>query len=430
VTVTFPGDAMAKDLAKFGETLQASTWWRTVTTGYCEGAGGSCIGDATNAKSVVYKTAPATSYADTETPGASSSLRDWLTKAIASGDLPSPEPGPVSKTIYVLYFPMSTSIVLDNLQSCTQFDGYHGAVSVGSQQVHYAVVSECSGPLAGNTPPITTLQNTTITASHEIVESTTDPSTANTAYYLDFSDANLGWMDIEGGGEVADLCIDPFLLDQDETTEGDYTVQRIWSNAHAAAGLDPCNPTPSGEAYFNAWPESSYFVMEVGSSLTFEVNAFSTGTRADWTLTTADWSTNAMTPGYLDFAIAGSTASGGYPSIQVNNGSAVTVTMTLKKDPGGLSNGRADGSIVTYAGPGQNPTAAHFWPFVVLTPDGAVDAGYDSALTGRTGRTDEPPARNDRAHHTFRGRPSRTTPRAIVSWLAPLSSPSFSSASL
>src|SRR5580692_11917696 len=44
VTVTFPGDPLAAELTSFGKTLEASSWWSTVTDGYCQGAGGPCIG--------------------------------------------------------------------------------------------------------------------------------------------------------------------------------------------------------------------------------------------------------------------------------------------------------------------------------------------------------------------------------------------------
>jgi hypothetical protein len=415
VTVTFPGDTMAEELTSFAETLGASNWWSKVTAGYCEGAGGTCIAHVRAAKSVVYPSAPAKSYTDSETPGSPSTLQEWLRNAIASGNLPSPEGGSVSNTIYLMYFPASTTITLDDLPSCQLggFDGYHSSTTIGSQQVPYAVVPECpGGAAAGNTPPITTLQNTTVTASHEILEATTDPdpnasNTSAIGYYLDFTNANLGWIDIQGGGELADLCIDPFLLDQDETPEGSFTVQRIWSNAQAAAGLDPCNPIPSGEVYFNASPASSYFVMDVGSSVTFEVNAFSMGSRGDWTLGPQDWSITASNssaaPGYLDFTIAGASDAGGSPSVQVNNGSSVNVTMTLLKDPGNLSTGEADGSIVSvsFSATTQQPTAAHFWPFVVLTPSDASNEGLDAALS--SGRADDHPTRT---HHAFRRRPA------------------------
>jgi hypothetical protein len=404
VTVTFPGDSMESQLQSFGESLQSSAWWSTVTATYCEGSGGKCIGQGT-AKSVVFGSAPAASYTDSE-GGGPSSLRQWLASSISSGALPTPETGsafegnaPVSSSIYVLYFPATTTVMLDDLTSCLDFDGYHGSVVVGSQEVPYAVVTECSGPNAGNMPPITTLQNTTITASHEIIESTTDPSSQNIAYYLAFTDANLAWTDVQGGGEVADLCIDPFLLDQDETAEGAYTVQRIWSNAHAAAGLDPCNPIPSQEVYFNAAPEQSYYVLDVGSSVTIPVTAFSSGKRSNWTMTAQDWSDLASpnAPSYLGISIQGGMAAGEGESISVNNGQVVNVTVTLEKDPSSLPSTRADGSIITFSGSPSSPTAAHFWPFVVWTPAGAADAGYDASTSEKLG-----PPRSLRQTHVHR----------------------------
>jgi hypothetical protein len=403
VTVTFPGDPMTSELQSFGETVEASSWWSTVTHGYCQGPEGACIGQGSAPQNVVFGTAPASSYSDSQT-GGSSTLQQWISDGLSSGALPSPESGSVSNTLYVLYFPATTTIELNDLKSCVDFDGYHSAFTVGSQVVPYAVVPECSGPMAGNTPPITTLQNTTITASHEILEATTDPvepSQGGLAWYLSLIDVeNRGWTDIQGGGELADLCIDPFLLDQDETAEGSFTVQRIWSNTHAAQGLDPCNPIPTTEVYFNAAPNQSYFVLDVGSSITFDVNAFSTGKRSDWTLTVQDWSDLASTssPTYLDFTVAGAVDHGMGPEIQVNNGTTVSVTMTLKMDPGSLPTNEADGSIITFSGSSSSPTAAHFWPFVVLSPADALDAGLDATLT--TGSAEEPrrPLRRIKRH--------------------------------
>src|SRR5580658_7396198 len=83
VTVTFPGDPLAAELTAFGQTLEASHWWSTVTKGYCQGAGGPCIGDDTAAKSIAYKEAPLSSYTDTEAgESGPSSLQAWLASAI------------------------------------------------------------------------------------------------------------------------------------------------------------------------------------------------------------------------------------------------------------------------------------------------------------------------------------------------------------
>ena len=247
------------------------------------------------------------------------------------------------------------------------------------QQVPYAIISECPGAGMG-IPAITTLQGTTITASHEIIEAATDPSDITTGYYLNLDDpGTYGWNDIEGG-EVADMCVDVFGFDQDEWAEGDFTVQRIWSNAQAAAGGDPCAPLTTKYVYFNAAPTESYYVMDVGSSITIDIDAFSVAPRENWTLTVQDWSDYPKNP-YLRFSIVGGTVDENLGDIiSVNNGSKVQVKMTLVSDPGNNPNGEADGAILSFTGKFSGAPAS-YWPFIVVTPSDAEEAGIDASLT-------------------------------------------------
>jgi hypothetical protein len=388
ITVTFPGDPLATQLAAFGKSVASSSYWHTETASYCETPGAACVGDGPAGTAVALTTPPATSYTDSVS-GGPSSLQTWLTTAITSGVLPMPDKNPVTNTIYALYFPSSTTITLDGTASCadTGFDGYHNSMAMGSQQIVYAVINECS-PIPAPFPSIVTpslLQATTMTASHEIVESATDPDADPSApygYFLDTTNpSNRGWLDV-AGGEIADLCLDLFNMNQDQTTDGTFTVQRIWSNTQAGSGVDPCNPIPSGETYFNAAPRQSVVVVGVGAQATFAVDAFSTAPAASWTLTAQDW-TNAPAT-YLTFSIAGSTQTRNGPQIAVKSGSTVEVTVTLALDPSPLATSEADGVIVSLSGDPSNPTAAHYWPFVVMTPADAMDAGVP--LTGKSGR--------------------------------------------
>jgi hypothetical protein len=383
VTVTFPGDSLTTDLVAFGNTVEESLWWTTVTSKYCE-KGSSCIVAGAAATSVVYPSAPASSYTDSSMGGAST-LKTWLANAISSGDLPAPadeDAGAkaMSNTLYLLYFPDSTSITLDGSSGCNNAEGYHAAMIYKGIQVPYAVISECPGK-GMETPPITTLQGTTLTASHEIVEAATDPSDLNsdTAYYLNLNDPDTyGWDDIEGG-ELADLCVDVFNFGQDEWNEGGFTVQRIWSNEQAAAGLDPCAPITTEFVYFNAAPVQSFFVMDVGSTITFEVDAFSVGPRSDWRVTAQDWSNYTTNP-YLSFSIAGGKLDENIGPVVdgINNGSKIQVSMTLEQDPSCIN--EADGVILSFLDE-MTAAPAHYWAFSVMTPQGASAFGLDASLS-------------------------------------------------
>ncbi len=390
VTVTFPGDPMAAELESFDQSTASSSWWDTVRAGYCATGGAPCVGDGPAGTSVELTTPPAAEYTDS-VQGGPSSLRGWLSSAIAAGVLPPPGSGPTPNTIYALYFPASTTVDLDGVTSCADegFDGYHDWIVVGTQTVAYAVIMECDPlpPPFPGAPTTTLLANTTITASHEIFETASDPvppgPSSSGGFLLDNDVDNWGWIDVTGGGEAADMCVDFFGLNQDQTADGVFTAQRIWSNGQANSRVDPCNPSIAGGAYFNAAPEgTAFFVVAVGETATFEVDAFSYAMAGSWTLTAQDW-TISTTP-YLSFAFSGAASTAtSPPQLTVQNGSKVQVTATLLRDPAPLETGEADGAILSFAGDPNRPTAAHFWPIAVMSPGAAQAAGVSTGLARR-----------------------------------------------
>jgi hypothetical protein len=380
VSVTFPGDSMASELNQFGASITSTCYWDAIRAGYCSGTSAStCIGDGPAGTAVALTSPPAASYTDSD-QGGPSSLQTFLSGLISAKTLPEPD----DNTIYALYFPVSTSISLDGAKSCHVFDGYHNSMTVGSVNVAYAVIPEC--PAEAGSLPATTLENTTITGSHEFVEAASD---TNSGFYLNLQDeATWAWNDIQGG-EIGDLCVDPFGLGLDEVTEGGFTVQRIWSVDNAAAGRNPCVPIPAGEVYFNTYTANSVLVMDVGASVTINLTAFADGTMPAWTVLPEDW-TESQTQ-YLSFSIAGGTNTDAGPEIQMSSGDTVQLTVTLLADPSnendGVVVGEADGVIVSANGNEQTATAAHWWPFAVVTTAAAADAGVTMMKqTGQHGR--------------------------------------------
>jgi hypothetical protein len=384
VTVTFPDDPLAPKLEAFAKELQTSAYWTTVTAPYCDGDGGPCIGPGSAPVAITYPSPAASLYVDIPEEGVDAdsgvALQPWLLDAIEAGVLPAPAPGidagledgVLSDTVYLLYFPPETTIESGSSTSCTDFVGYHYVAQYGDTWLVYAVLPECPP-----SPPNVAI-DVTVAASHEIVEAVTDPMLDGSGgYCLSPSPGNIGWIDATDVGEAADLC----EFDIPNTWSfGSYSVQRIWSNANASLGHDPCAPVPTDDAYFNASPETSYFVMDVGSSVTFDVDAFSTTPRDDWTLAVYDWTNwrEASSP-YLSFSIVGGkTDSDGVAAIQVNNGSRVKVNMTLLQDPPLSTYPAAYAGIVSYTGPASKPTELHPWMIGVTTPEyavGGTDAG-------------------------------------------------------
>jgi hypothetical protein len=380
VTVTFSGDTSPpSQLASFGSSLASSCYWDTIRAGYCIGS--SCVGDGPAGTAVALTTPAAGSYTDSAYGGASS-LQTALAALTKAGSIPAP----TASTIYELYFTASTRITLDGAPSCESggFDGYHNQMTIASQAqpVVYSVIPECP-PVAGELPA-TTLENTTITASHEAIESATDGITASSGasgFYLDFDtqatyDSSEPWNDIFGG-EVADLCVDPFGLGQDETLENGFTVQRIWSLANAAAGSNPCVPIPAGERYFNTYPQYPVVEMAVGASATIDVTALADPGMGSWTLVPEDWTDPSGAQTFFTFSIAtdaGTTDADAGAQTTVTSGETVQLTITMTSDPATLSGGNGWGDIALVSA-NSAKTAAHVWPFIALTPADAADAG-------------------------------------------------------
>lgn len=73
--------------------------------------------------------------------------------------------------------------------------------------------------------------------------------------------------------------------------------------------------------------------------------------------------------------MAGGTPTQGGSVIEVHDGSTFQLRLTLTRDPGSLATGEADGVLVSFMGDPGAPTAAHFWPFAVMSRADAADAG-------------------------------------------------------
>ncbi|HTQ47971.1 MAG TPA: hypothetical protein VMI75_34680 [Polyangiaceae bacterium] len=358
VTVTFPGDPLAKQLEEFDDDVLQTCWWDTGRAGYCEANGMNCVGrGVVPAKPHVEMTTPAAaSYTDSAN-GGTSTLQTYIQQQVASGAFPAPD----ENTIYALYFPSSTSITLDGISSCNNggFGGYHNSTAVtppgGSNTwVTYAVIMRCT----------TTLAEATFAASHEFAEASTDPHVGQNklGYYATQTNLDyLPWELLLGGGEIGDFCVDILGLNEDQTTatygSNSWTVTRLWSNANAAAGLDPCMPMSSTETYFTLAPEAGHgtLQMAVGQTQTFTATAYSSGPLT-WEIEATDL---AQAEGQQAIVQVGLSAS------SVKNGDSVTVTVTLKSQPPSLGGGFSGEPYLLISAAGQNGPA-HFWPMLVV----------------------------------------------------------------
>lgn len=238
ITVTWPNDPQATDFEAFGDTVGAGAYWKALTSEY--GAAAAVSGAANHLR--LTDPAPA-SITD-------SALAKYISDSLSAPGTVWPIPA-TGDPVYVLYLPSTTTLTLQGADVCTtDVGGYHASVNVNGKPVAYAIIPRC-----GNVP----LEDSTLTASHELDEATTDPYPNGASAYRGFREEDLAWQQfLQNQDEVGDACefYDNSVLSPADSTSSvpGYTVQRQWSNASGAAGHDPCVPEFKGEVYFNVAP--------------------------------------------------------------------------------------------------------------------------------------------------------------------------------
>ncbi len=246
VSISFMGDTLQGDIDAFTtQIVAAKDYWSGATSEYG-------VGPLSALPPQHLTETPATALADAD-------VQQWLTGKInGGGGFPQPD----GNTLYVIYYPATTTVTLDGGSLCTEFEGYHSdyAITAG-QYVTYAVVGRCPPPVAG----LAEIDEVTAEASHEIIEAATDPLPQDKPAYIDVDADHRAWELVGGGAEIGDLCA-PFPDSFYNPTGITNLVQRVWSNAAAAAGHDPCQPN-GASPYFNAAPVLTEKVTLSGSSI-------------------------------------------------------------------------------------------------------------------------------------------------------------------
>ncbi len=270
ITVTFAGDdaTVVKNVQDFDDGVTQTQWWTDATAEYCvQPQGGPCIGPGSGGGHVVLNEAAPTSLVDTDS-GKGSTVVDFIQKHITSGDLPPPD----DQTIYMLYFPSSTTISFDGSKSCQNYGAYHYSATfdlgdAGTQEGAYAVEPRCNYT-----------SYLFFAASHELIEAATDAHPGKDRGYV-MQDTSWQWY----GDEVGDLCDHPWGFDG--TDAGGHNVQRGWSNVSALGGHDPCVTAPT-DPYFNVAPGTGKqnLYLAVGETATIDLQPFADGKTGDWSL--------------------------------------------------------------------------------------------------------------------------------------------------
>jgi hypothetical protein len=243
VSIVTAGDPLHDALFAFGDALVGSAWLQSFAGEY--GAAATATSEHLDGPAAP----PTMSYED-------------MVGYVHALEASAPEP-----TVYLLYLPPGTDVLLGEERNCgcAVIGGAHGDDGRGNA---LAYVQRCSS---------TDDDSATRIASHEVAESITD--TGKGGYYIPQGNppwTASPWASVQPGGvEIGDLCSSTFI------TQGQWTYQREWSNAAAAAGGDPCVPalpTP----YFNVTADTTWVAMQPGDSVDVPLTGWSTGARPDW----------------------------------------------------------------------------------------------------------------------------------------------------
>jgi hypothetical protein len=167
-------------------------------------------------------------------------IQNDLVTDVTAGTLPPPttDAGGNVNTVYAVFVPAGITITSQGFSSGIDFCALHGATTatVGGKNLLYMVLPD-PGVMAGGCGAGTNFQALTSSASHELVETITDPQVSLASTY----GPPLGWYDANNG-EITDICFDPNTGALQGTVTGadgvQYTVEQSWSNAFGNCILD------------------------------------------------------------------------------------------------------------------------------------------------------------------------------------------------
>jgi hypothetical protein len=329
VTITFAGDdrRLAWRLARFGDTVTRSRWWRLATRDYCTDGEG-CIGAGRRGRHVRLHQSPPAKIGDIQ-------VGRLLARAAAAGHLGPLDP----ETLLLVYLPKQTRLA-DAFVPRYCGDGpraLHRALRLERVTLAYAVMPRCGGEAT-----------LTASASHEIVEATTNPDPAMPGFAFAQESANLGFT--ASGVEPVDPCS---ALDPDRHVrlgEG-FAVQRAWSNRAASLGHDPCVPAPSARPYVALVPrQATVRLTRRGEQAIITLDARADRHVGAWSVSALDLTGRRERKRHVD-------ASLDRPTVAAGTTARLVVTMR-KRHPRGVS---VVGIVSTLRG------HSHMWPLAIVS---------------------------------------------------------------
>ncbi len=293
VPIVFANEDPAKvtKLTDFLSKLPGSSYWSQTTKEYG-------VDSITIAPVVTLTESAPASITDGE-------IAAWLTDAIANAKVPANQP---EKSLYVIYYPQTTTTINGGQQSCTEYGGYHSEVG----GVIFAVINGCASYSARTAPGETLLGFDFITGltSHELLEAVTDPFYATKPAYRTIDNKHKAWSLYLYGAEVADTCeLQPNAFYKDPGIG--YTVQRSWSNQAADQNHDPCVPA-IGTPWVAAFPVSPPLgVPIVDGGATIPIRLVSDGPTNGFSVKAIDYASEHGKPAQLALSLDKSSGKNG-----------------------------------------------------------------------------------------------------------------------
>jgi len=301
VTISFTNDdaKLVGRFEQFGAMITRSSWWHTVTEGYCA-ENEDCIGEGVGAAAV---------HLDKKLPA---KVTDRDVEAILLESARSGRFGRVdASSLLVTYLPKGVDL---SDATTPKFcgggpRGYHRAMDLDGVRVPFAILPRC-----GEEAELTG------TASHEILEATTNP------FPLERGFAFVSGPDLSGFGEAGLEPVDPCgltMMDTHWTTESGFVVHRAWSNREAWRAHDPCVPSRPEIPYVMLVPRAGGLrVAKEGDSASLSLDATSDRPISQWAVSAMDLSGYQDHEQYLEVTLDKST---------VAPGDSVGLTVTFKK---------------------------------------------------------------------------------------------------
>lgn len=266
-TVTFKGDdpTLVDRLESFGEMIGHSTWWREVATGYCAAAG-DCIGPARAGRPVRLERQLPPHVRDVD-------IEALIEEEAEDGALVSLG----SDTLAVVYLP--SGVTMSDAFNPFYCDGgprgFHRMVRTGRVSFPFAVIPRCADEA-----------ETTATASHEIVEATTNPDPSHPGFRIGPGSSAIAFT--AAGGEPVDPCR-LLNFDRHRIDESGFVLQRAWSNRLADAGGDPCAPSVRDLPYVALVPRTPIVRLDAeGATASIMLDAASDRPVESWTVSAID----------------------------------------------------------------------------------------------------------------------------------------------